>query len=75
MAETTFTHAPAMVPLPEVASALGLTYQTVWRWLRAGRFKGVEQKPNGRHLVPASAVEDVRAELLARRNGRRASHG
>ncbi len=75
MAETTFTHAPAMLTLPEVASALGLSYQYVWRWLRAGRFKGAEQKPNGRHLVPASAVEAVKAERLARRNGKEASHG
>jgi len=73
--ETRLSHAPAMMNLPEVASALGYGYQTIWRWLKAGRFEGAEQRPNGRHLVPASSVEAVRAELLARRNGREARHG
>lgn len=75
MAETTFPHAPAMMPLPEVASALGVTYQCAWRWLKAGKFKGAEQRLNGRYLVPASSVEGVKAERLARRNGREARHG
>ena len=62
------------VSIPKAAEIIGITYQTAWIWTKKGLFKGVVREANGRYLIPASSVEAVRAERLARWNGRGARH-
>lgn len=45
--------------ISEVAEALGLQYQTVWRWVKTGKLKAVRTH-TGRLLIP---VEEVRRIL------------
>ena len=40
---------------------LGISYITLWRWIREGRIK-VVRSPNGRYLIPCSGIERLKGE-------------
>lgn len=54
--------------VPEAASRLGVSDQTVRNWLKAGRLPGVETEavPGGfRYWIPIDAIEAIEAETAA----------
>jgi len=40
---------------------LGISYITLWRWIREGRIK-VIRSPSGRYLIPGSEIERLKGE-------------
>ncbi|MCD6488476.1 MAG: IS607 family transposase [Desulfurococcales archaeon] len=40
---------------------LGISYITLWRWIREGRIK-VVRSPSGRYLIPRSEIERLKGE-------------
>lgn len=40
---------------------LGVSYITLWRWIREGRVRAV-RSPSGRYLIPRSEIERLRGE-------------
>ena len=51
-----------LVPVFEARRVLGVSYITLWRWIREGRIRAVKS-PTGRWLIPVSEIE-----RLARRS-------
>jgi len=46
----------------EARKILGISYITLWRWIREGRIKAV-RGPSGRWLVPISEIERLRSRV------------
>ncbi len=40
---------------------LGVSYITLWRWIREGRIKAI-RSPSGRYLIPRSEIDRLRGE-------------
>ena len=40
---------------------LGISYITLWRWIREGRIKAI-RSPSGRYLIPRSEIERLKGE-------------
>ena len=49
--------------LHEVAYMLGVSYWTVYNWVKKGKLKGVKM-PSGRWRVPKSALEEFFKEVF-----------
>ncbi len=45
----------------DVCRALGVSYITLWRWIREGRIR-VVRSPSGRYLIPRSEIERLKGE-------------
>ncbi len=45
----------------DVCRILGVSYITLWRWIREGRIR-VVRSPSGRYLIPRSEIERLRGE-------------
>jgi putative resolvase len=45
----------------DVCRMLGVSYITLWRWMRDGRIR-VVKSPSGRYLIPRSEIERLRGE-------------
>lgn len=43
----------------EVCRILGISYITLWRWIREGKIRAVKT-PSGRYLIPHSEIEKIR---------------
>ena len=57
------TDADRLFTLHEVAYMLGVSYWTVYRWVKSGKIKGVKI-PSGRWRVPKSALEEFFKEVF-----------
>lgn len=57
------TEVERLFTLSEVAYMLGVSYWTVYNWVREGRLKGVKV-PTGRWRVPRSALEEFFREVF-----------
>lgn len=42
----------------EVCRLLGISYITLWRWIRQGRIRAVKL-PSGRYAIPRSEIERI----------------
>ena len=62
------TDAERLFTLHEVAYMLGVSYWTVYRWVRSGKIKGVRM-PSGRWRVPKSALEEFFREVFGEEGG------
>jgi len=58
-----FSDVERLFTLHEVAYMLGVSYWTVYRWVRSGKLKGVKV-PSGRWRVPKSALEAFFEEVF-----------
>jgi len=47
-----------LLSVSEVAEKLGVSKQTVWRWIREGKLK-VVKLPSGRYRIPSEELEKV----------------
>jgi len=45
----------------DACRVLGVSYITLWRWIREGRIK-VIRSPSGRYLIPRSEIERLKGE-------------
>ena len=45
----------------EVCRILGISYITLWRWIREGKVKAV-RSPSGRYLIPRSEIEKIKGK-------------
>ncbi len=54
---------PRFFSIEEAAAALGLSYSTLYRAIRAGEFPGI--KVRGRYVVPAKAIDDLESSALS----------
>ena len=45
----------------EVCRILGISYITLWRWIREGKVKAV-RSPSGRYLIPRSKIEKIKGK-------------
>ncbi len=47
----------------DVCRILGISYITLWRWIREGKIRAV-QTPTGRYLIPRSEVERLMGKVV-----------
>lgn len=45
----------------DVCRMLGVSYITLWRWVREGRIKAI-RSPSGRYLIPRSEIEKLKSK-------------
>ena len=45
----------------DVCRMLGVSYITLWRWIREGRIKAI-RSPSGRYLIPRSEIEELKSK-------------
>lgn len=45
------------------AKKLGVSYQTAWRWYKAGQIVGAYKMPSGTIIVPDSAIQHDKLDL------------
>ncbi len=45
----------------DACRVLGISYVTLWRWIREGRIK-VVRSPSGRYLIPRSEIDRLKGE-------------
>ncbi len=45
----------------DVCRMLGVSYITLWRWIREGRIKAI-RSPSGRYLIPRSEIEKLKSK-------------
>ena len=53
------------VTVGEARRVLGVSYITLWRWIREGRIRAV-RGPSGRWLIPWSEIERLRGSSVER---------
>ena len=53
----------------DVCKLLGISYMTLWRWIREGKIKAVKS-PSGRYLIPREEIEKLKGRVVTERKPR-----